>query len=236
MLGEQALPYRWKESPRRRTVAITIHPENGVVVHTPRRYSRRRVEALLRAKAAWIRKHLARLAVERARRLEPRWEQGELLPFQGAGYPLTFVLDGGREEVRLEEGRFLLGLPLEGSQAAFPEQVRARMLGWYRERAAALLEERVAHFKESLGVEPLRIRVKAQKRRWGSCSARGALNFNWQLILAPREILDYVVVHELCHLIVLNHSPRFWALVESVLPDFRERRRWLRENGFRLAL
>ncbi|MCZ6728461.1 MAG: SprT family zinc-dependent metalloprotease [SAR324 cluster bacterium] len=235
-LGEHLLPYQWKQSPRRRTVAVTVHPENGVVVHTPSRYSRRRVEAFLREKAAWILKHRARFEQERARRRALRWELGALLPFLGARYPLHFVLDGGREQVRLEQGRFVLGLPLDGDGAAFGGRVRERMLDWYREQATALILERVGHFKGLLGVTPLRVRVKQQKRRWGSCSAKGALNFNWQLVLAPPDVLDYVVVHELCHLIVLNHSPRFWALVEGVLPDYRERRLWLRENGHRLAL
>jgi predicted metal-dependent hydrolase len=75
------------------------------------------------------------------------------------------------------------------------------------------------------------LRVKDQQRRWGSASAKGALNFNWRLVLAPPPVLDYVVVHELCHLLELNHSPRFWARVAAVLPDFRERQAWLREHG-----
>ena len=76
-----------------------------------------------------------------------------------------------------------------------------------------------------------RISVRQQKTRWGSCSVRGNLNFNWKLALMPEEILDYVVVHELAHRVEMNHSPRFWAVVETVLPDWRERRRWLKQHG-----
>lgn len=235
-LGERTLPYHWKQSPRRRTVAIVVHPERGVVVHTPRRYSRARVEAFLREKSRWILKHCARLDAERARQAAQRWEQGALVPFLGRRYPLQFVLDGEAGRIRLEAGRIVMGLPLEGSPTAFAEQVKARMAAWYREQAAALLAGRVDHFKGRLGVEPARMRVKQLKRRWGSCSARGSLNFNWQLVLAPAPIMDYVVVHELCHLLVLNHSPRFWELVEGILPDYRERRRWLRHNDFTLPL
>ncbi len=257
-LGERTLPYQWKASPRRRTASISIHPDRGVVVHTPRRYSRERVEAFLQEKAAWVLKHFARLEEESRKRPRFAWEQGEGLPFQGGSYPLRFLLDGGRDQVRLEDGQFWVSLPLDhpasgvasaaaeapafgvasavAQPPAFRERVRERMMRWYRQQAAETIIPRVAHYKALLGVKPARIRIKQQKRRWGSCSAKGALNFNWQLILAPAGILDYVVVHELCHLIELNHSPRFWSQVGRVMPDYRERKNWLRRNGCILDL
>lgn len=90
---------------------------------------------------------------------------------------------------------------------------------------------RVEHFAPRMGVRPARVRVKDLRSLWGSCSARGSLNFNWRLLLAPPEVLDYVVVHELAHLAETSHSRRFWALVSEYCPEHRERRRWLKENG-----
>ena len=101
----------------------------------------------------------------------------------------------------------------------------------YRKEARRRITERAAYFAEKMGVDYGRIAIKAAKTRWGSCSAQGNLNFHWKLILMPPAILDYVVVHELAHRIEMNHSPRFWAQVERILPDYRERRRWLKENG-----
>ena len=98
-------------------------------------------------------------------------------------------------------------------------------------RARELFARRTAHFSAVKGVDYGRISVRQQKTRWGSCSVRGNLNFNWKLALMPEEILDYVVVHELAHRVEMNHSPRFWAVVETVLPDWRERRRWLKQHG-----
>ena len=98
-------------------------------------------------------------------------------------------------------------------------------------RAGELFARRTAHFSAVMGVDYGRISVRQQKPRWGSCSVRGNLNFNWKLALMPEEILDYVVVHELAHRVEMNHSPRFWAVVETVLPDWRERRRWLKQHG-----
>ena len=101
----------------------------------------------------------------------------------------------------------------------------------YRKEARRRITERAAYFAEKMGVDYGRIAIKAAKTRWGSCSAQGNLNFHWKLILMPPAILDYVVVHELAHRIEMNHSPRFWAQVERILPDYRERRRWIKENG-----
>ena len=101
----------------------------------------------------------------------------------------------------------------------------------YQIAAGQALQERTAFFAEIMGVDYGRITVRDQRTRWGSCSAKGNLNFNWRLILAPGEVLDYVVVHELAHRREMNHSKRFWSLVEMVLPDYERRRRWLKENG-----
>ena len=102
---------------------------------------------------------------------------------------------------------------------------------WYREQARKRIAWRTAYFARHMGVTYGRISIRAAKTRWGSCSAEGNLNFHWKLILMPPEILDYVVVHELAHRKEMNHSDRFWAEVERVLPDYRQRRAWLKEHG-----
>lgn len=105
-----------------------------------------------------------------------------------------------------------------------------------KKRAALVIPERVAHFAPLVGVDYGSITIRSQKTRWGSCSSKGNLNFNCLLLLAPPEVLDYVVVHELCHRKQMNHSPRFWAEVGRVLPDYKIRVKWLKENGGRLML
>ena len=99
------------------------------------------------------------------------------------------------------------------------------------DEAQALIEARVAYFAPLMGVRPNRVFVKDQRTRWGSCSAQGNLNFNWRLTLAPREVLDYVVVHELAHLVEMNHGKAFWRLVSRWCPDHKAQRRWLRRNA-----
>ena len=106
----------------------------------------------------------------------------------------------------------------------------------HQELARQVLQRRAEYYARQMQVSYGRVAVKDQKTRWGSCSAKGNLNFNWRLILAPGEVLDYVVVHELAHRREMNHSVRFWNLVESVLPDYQQRKRWLKENGDRLMV
>lgn len=106
----------------------------------------------------------------------------------------------------------------------------------HKKYARKIFEARVAYFQQFTGGEYTSITIRDQKTRWGSCSGRGTLSFNWRLILAPPEILDYVVVHELCHLTHMNHSKEFWGLVGKVLPDYKVRRKWLKENGHTLRL
>ena len=101
-------------------------------------------------------------------------------------------------------------------------------------KACVVIPSRVAYYAEKLGVSYGKITLRQQKTRWGSCAANGNLNFNWLLILAPPEVLDYVVVHELCHRREMNHSQAFWKEVEKILPDYRERQKWLKDNGWRL--
>ena len=101
-------------------------------------------------------------------------------------------------------------------------------------KACVVIPRRVAYYAEKLGVSYGKITLRQQKTRWGSCAANGNLNFNWRLILAPPEVLDYVVVHELCHRREMNHSQAFWKEVEKILPDYRERQKWLKDNGWRL--
>ena len=174
--------------------------------------------------------------------------------------PLGYkVLRSRRKTVSLEitpAGEVLIRAPLRATEAslrAFAESRRdwiAKHLAIWRERQAAalprltpeeeaklrqeaklLFPRRAAHFAPLLGVDFGRVSVRGQHSRWGSCSAKGNLNFNYLLLLAPPEVLDYVVVHELCHRKEMNHSPRFWAEVERLVPDWRKHRRWLRRNG-----
>lgn len=124
---------------------------------------------------------------------------------------------------------------IESNSSLSPEQHEA-LKKRYIKAAKEYFPKRAEYYADLIGVEYDRIRIAEQKTRWGSCSSNKTLSFNWKLMLAPPRVLDYVVVHELCHLIEMNHSKRFWQLVESVLPEYREYREWLKKNGHTLRL
>jgi hypothetical protein len=236
VFGEKRVAYRLQRSARRRTVVLSVDAERGLVVYAPLRASLRSLEQVLREKTRWVLEKLAELERQHAGREPLVCAPGNLMPYRGGWYPLAVEANGRRRELSVAGGVLWLGLPprtltqLEGAGLRGPG-LREHLVAGYREAARVVLHERAAHYAPRLGVRPCALRVKDQQRRWGSASAKGALNFNWRLILAPPPVLDYVVVHELVHLRELNHSPRFWAGVAAVLPDYRERQAWLRDHG-----
>jgi hypothetical protein len=124
----------------------------------------------------------------------------------------------------------------EEQENRYTPQQRAALEKRYRQAAKEYFPQRAAFYADRLGVTFGKIRIAEQKTRWGSCSSNGTLSFNWKLMLAPPRVLDYVVVHEVCHLKEMNHSPRFWAYVEQLMPEYKEYRKWLRENGQTLGI
>jgi hypothetical protein len=226
------ISYTIVRSARRKTIGVSVAPDNRVTVRAPFALGERRIAEIVAEKSAWIRKRMA-LNRERASGVKPReYADGEEFLFLGKSYPLERV--EGWRGVTLLDGRLCVGVSRADGDGC--GRIAARIGRWYRSNALGILNDRVNAYRERLGVSPKAVRIKTHRSRWGSCSSRGNLNFNWLLVLAPLEIIDYVVVHELCHFMHPDHSPRFWNMVESVLPDYRERRKWLKTCGGRLAI
>ena len=145
----------------------------------------------------------------------------------GKNYRLK-VITGSTPSVKLIGGRLTATLP-DGSKN--PENVRNVLEQWYRDHAEKMLKQKVERYSKIVEVEPVSVGIKSFKSRWGSCSVVGGLLFNWRIIIAPNRIVDYVVVHELCHMKQHNHSPDFWKCVERIVPDYLECKEFLKENG-----
>lgn len=153
------------------------------------------------------------------------YENGESFPYLGQDYILEIMqYPSYKKPGVMTEGERLVVLTAQTDGASVKKAVRE----WYAARAAVIIPKRVRLYQSLVGENIGRICIKDVKSRWGSCSSKGNLNFNWRLVMAPIEVLDYVVVHELCHLKEMNHSKAFWALVEEILPDYKKRRKWLR--------
>jgi predicted metal-dependent hydrolase len=225
-IDELTFELRW--SRRRRTIGITIDRRGALVVAAPVGCRLRLIESAVRGKLPWVHKKLAE-ARGRPPQMTPTYADGERLPYLGAWYPLTTVEDDATG-VKLWRGAFRM-------PDHIPEhRRRSAMVDWYVLRAHAWLPVRIASLAKNVDFLPTAVQIADLGQRWGTCDATGRVRLHWQVITLPTRIVDYIVVHELMHLRELNHSPRFWALVETVVPDYRERRAWLKAHGHRLSL
>lgn len=158
-------------------------------------------------------------------------ENGDILFYLGEKRVLNVMREPRtRAKVKCVMDRILMWIPYE---ADF-EYKRECLEKWYRREAMLIIREKAEEYAESLSVHFKDIRIKDQKSRWGSCSSKGNLNFNWRIIMAPEPVCDYVVIHELCHLVFMDHSANFWNLVERICPDYRQYKKWLKDNGKQL--
>jgi predicted metal-dependent hydrolase len=212
--------YRIRRSPRARRVRVTVDHDGTVTVTLPRRAPDRAAAEAVEELAPWIarrRRTLARVAAEASR-------APGTVPYLGA--ELTLLPQPGRERVHRRGGALLVP---QGDP-------RPALERFYRRAARAEIRPRLDAAAARAGTTYAGLTIRGQRTRWASCSTEGRMSFNWRLLLAPAEILDYVVEHEVCHLEVMDHSPLFWALLESRVPNWRARAAWLRRYGSTLVL
>ena len=235
-IDPSSIAYRLRRSARARRLRITVRP-GGVEVVAPVRMREAEIRAFVEHHRDWIRTRtgaLQRLLAEHPG--SPRLIDGAKILYRGrpVGLRVAASADG---KARVREGDWLeVSIPATVAHDQHETAVERLVTGWLKAQARADAEGHVARHGPPHGLIPSSIRIKEQKRLWGSCTAKGAINLNWRLILAPPPVLEYVVVHELCHLRVPNHQRAFWRLVGEVLPDFEAQRSWLRENGRLLTL
>ena len=210
---------------RRKTASIYIERDGQVSVLVPDKLTDRQVEALLESKRKWIYKSLAEWQDLNARRVHRDYVNGEGFLYLGRSYRLKLVSDLA-EPLMLKDGYFCL----RTNNGSLPD-ADAAFKAFYRAKGAVRIPPRVAYFQAKMDVEPKAVKVIDLKHRWASCSPGGNLNFHWKCMMAPLTILDYIVVHELAHLVYPNHTEAFWNEVDKVMPDFQERKEWLRVNG-----
>ena len=233
--GDTSIDYEVRRSSRRRkTVQITVDG-GGVQVAAPMTTTISDLRAIVRKRAGWILSHASDRMLEAAPK---RFVSGETLPYLGRNVRLLVEdADVRKAEVRFDRWRFRVTAPKGLSDDERYESIRRAVVRWYRSRAEERLGEVVERWTPRLGHgDKVRVLVRDQRQRWGSCAPDGTLRFNWRAMMVKPVLVEYVVVHELAHLTHRNHSPEFWALVSSVMPDAQRRRRDLREAGKSLPL
>ncbi len=227
------LKYRVRRHPQARHRKVTISRDQGVVVTLPTRGSMDGMDEFFRKWEDWIEEKVEDDGVWNGPVI-PQFASGSIIMLRGVPHKLEIsALPAGRKRsrIRAEDGVLKMELPLEEVMEPLPPLKR-----FLRKEAKEVFLERVEHWSQITGLISSRVIVGERTSRWGSCSSRGTLSFCYRLIMAPPQVLDAIVVHELCHLRHQNHGKAFWALVESFFPGYKEVREWLRENSQELVL
>ena len=215
---------------KRKSLSIAIQPDGNLLVKAPFGLTNDEILKWVKSKTGWIIRQREKVLEQQKNNPQKRYVTGERFSYLGRDYEL---------EVRISDGRAGMVGILENKIVVFSkvvseEVVEKILISWYVEQAKIWIPKRVRHFAGQMGERYKNITIKNQKKRWGSCSSDRNLNFNWRLMMMPEEIIDYVVVHELCHLKQMNHSKAFWDEVEKILPNYKIRKKWLDEQSISL--
>ncbi|WP_238152101.1 M48 family metallopeptidase [Microbulbifer sp. A4B17] len=227
------IDYHLMPGSSRSTIDIIIERNGSIIVRPPKNFTEEQIDAVVESKRMWIYRNLAEWRDLNATAVVREWVNGETFLYLGRSYRLSLVSDQICD-IKLHEGRFCLNRTLidvggiEAAKRAFEQ--------YYTVKGMKRIQDRVKLFAPKVGVSPISVRVKDLGYRWASCSKANALSFHWKCMMAPLKIIDYIVVHELCHIHVKNHSDSFWNEVDKVIPDYKTRKNWLKNNGASLDL
>ena len=206
--------YQLERRPRR-TVGMRISP-HGLIVHAPRRISQSQLEHLLRSKADWIRN---KLQAQQEHAVAPiQWQDGAQLLLLGNPFRLNVKHDARSRALEYEAGILYVAMPLPADEAV----IQRKVILWYRKQALNDFARRLELLATKLGVPTPSLYLSNARARWGSCNSKSEVRLNWRLIQAPPHIINYVICHELAHIREMNHSARFWAMVEQIFPDYKK--------------
>jgi len=228
--GTTEIPYRIRRSSRRGTVSLAVDPQDGVTVIAPDQISVERLDRVVRSKAPWI--------VEKLRRqsdLQPHlptrdFVSGETFFYLGRQYRLR-VTGGVPRPLIMRRGYLEVSIPTGLDGQHHPAYVRASLVDWYRRRAADRLRPLAAVWSEHIGVPLGSVMVRNQSKRWGSCDRSGSLRLNWRIVQAPLRLIEYVVAHEIVHVLYADHGRQFWSALGRVMSDYERRRDEMRKRG-----
>lgn len=209
---------------KRKSIALMMSPDATLVVRAPLLTPLKYIEDLVMKQSAWIHKKRQQV-LKGGVPLPKKFVDGETFLFMGESYRLKIE---DCNDIALTE---YLVFPKK-----FLGRAQAKLIWWYKEKAFEMITEIANHYSQISGWKFKTINITSAKHRWGSCSWTGSINFSWKLIMAPIGVIDYVVVHELAHITQKNHSAKFWNQVKSILPDYKIRQKWLKENGKHLTL
>ena len=230
-IGNVSLEMLIERTKRKKTISLQVK-DNKLVIKAPRNVSRKNIDDVIQRKQKWI-KQRAILNFEEQTLRNRKFIDNEKFYFRGNEYHLSLIL-GSEEDVKIVDGLLLVTCKDDGAMGS--KDVKSLIEGFYLRESAKILNTRTNEFAKKMKVQPTGITVKNYVSKWGSCTSKNKISYNWRIIMAPDCIVDYLIIHELCHIIEHNHSKNFWHHVETHCKDFQKKRKWLRENGHMLVL
>jgi predicted metal-dependent hydrolase len=232
ILGGRIIEYEIIYS-KRKSIGLEINTAGELKVRAPYHTLSFYIEKILQQKSHWIIIKLNEMEIARGERKVRSFENGCMVPYCGADYELEIsrMKDKKQPFISLSGNKIVMHL-----EDVSPNYVRQVLEVWYKEEAKKIMSQKTQLYAKKLGVVYTKIKINNPAKRWGSCSSKGNINYNWRIVMAPESIIDYLVVHELSHLREMNHSAAFYQLVASVLPLYKDAMVWLKENGKFLEL
>ena len=218
---------------KRKTIKISIEMSGDIFVVAPMGMNDGYLIKNIKIKEKWILEKLREIKKLDYVPINYKYVTGEKFMYMGESYPLLIIQNDsiGKPVTNMIEGRFVIE-----TNTHDVSKLKKSMEIWFRERTFEKVKERIQFYQRYFSVAPTSVKVKEQKKRWASCTYKKGILFNWRCSMAPIFVIDYIVVHEMCHMIHMNHSKEFWCLVESVIPNYKESKKWLKENGFKMTI
>ena len=208
---------------KRKTLSLQVNKDADLVIRAPLNLPENKIQKFITEKSNWITKKKQEIRSQISQKY--KFEELEMFLYLGNSYPLKIILS--KKSLSFNGKTFELSTNCIEPQTAFKN--------WYKQKFKEIIMPRIDYFANQHNIKFNNVRFKAQKTLWGSCSSDNNLNFNYLLMMAPISVIDYVIVHELSHTIHKNHSNNFWGLVESILPEYKKAKKWLKENNFRMT-
>ena len=230
-IGNVDLEIQIERTNRKRTIALQVK-NNKLIIKTPRSVSKKTLVDLIKRKQQWINQR-AILNFEEQNLKNREFIDNDKFYFRGDEYRLSLIL-GRKDAVKIEGG--LLLVSYVDNKTVGRSTIKRLLEDWYLKESIKILKARTEELAQQMRVQPYGITVKNYKTKWGSCTANNKISYNWRIIMAPDHIIEYLIVHELSHIIEPNHSKNFWRNVRKYCEDFKEKRKWLQENGHKLVL
>ncbi len=231
--GSKKIHFAVRKTKRKKTVAIQVQPNSTVIVLTPQLIEAEKIKRIVLKRAKWIIGKQEKLRKLKNSIPQKDFVSGETFPFLGRQYRLKVIrsASGHEKYCEIHNRRIHVYISSNLKDKAASKIVRNKLIEWYTEQAKEKISERIQKYSKSIGQYPKKIIIKNQEKRWGSCSHSGTLRLNWKTVMMPISVFDYIIVHELCHLIYPNHSKNFWHAVESIIPNYKKHRTWLKESS-----